>query len=200
MTSRSLLCSVSLLVFAAVPAHAQEAPPGWDGYRFGMTLEEAAAVPGLSFEEGDKESRGSQKTLHSASDVEVGGTPFRVFLDFAVGEDFTEGWLSAIRLAWQRRDISEARCAQKHGEILERAGTRYGSLKRHEHRDTEHRFSRYSAFKQWWSKENGFKKFAIDTGWSEKPSDNKAQTCEITISYEGGQPPAKKPAAGGREF
>lgn len=199
MTSRSLLCSVSLLVFAAVPAHAQEAPPGWDAYRFGMTLEEAAAVPGLSFEE-ETESGKAQKTLHSASDVEVGGTPFRVFLDFTVGEDFAEGWLSAIRLSWERKDISESRCAQKHSEILERVGTRYGSLKRDEHRDTEHRFSRYSAFKQWWSKENGFKKFAIDTGWSEKPSGNRVQTCEITISYEGGQPPAKKPAAGGREF
>jgi hypothetical protein len=203
MKIRAFLTAASMLVLAVLPAHAEEeAPEGWDAYRFGMTLEEATAVPGLAFEEWRNDEDIQQKVLRSASEVEVGGTPFRVTLHFRLGGGYDEGWLSLIRLMWKRSQVSEVRCAQKHGQIVERMDARYGVLTRSD-RDGPYGngSSSYSAYKHWWVKQRGdFTVVKVRTHWNEHAGSHDPNVCDITISYDGGKPPAKEPAPGIRQF
>jgi|GEM_PF-3573989 len=202
MKIRAFLTAASMLVLAALPAHAEEeAPDGWDAYRFGMTLEEATAVPGLAFEEWRNDEDIQKKVLRSASEVEVGVTPFRIMLHFRFKGGYDEGWLSLIRLMWKRSQVSETRCAQKHGQIVERMDVRYGVLKRFDQRRSDGSGALYSAHKPWWVEQRGdFTSTEVMTHWNEHAGSHDPNVCDITISYDGGKPPAKEPAPGTRQF
>lgn len=185
MRCRPLLYAACLAALIPFSAQAEEELAGWGKYRFGMTIEEAKAVPGLAFEDGYSEEALPEKRLRSTNEAQIEGMPFHASLTFWTGEGHSGGWLKQVHLFWGSAHVGKAACQQKGADIQAKLETRYGpSTPRPAGGTTLIETQRNWSGKSLWTR----------THWVQEGAFEGPQKCGIDLIYSGGEAPVTAPA------
>jgi len=185
MRRRSLLYAACLAALIPFAAQAEGDLAGWGKYQFGMTIEEAKAVPGLSFEGGYSEDTLTEKRLRSANEAQIGGMPFHASLTFWTGEGHSGGWLKQIHLFWGSAHIAKAVCQQKGVDIQKKLEARYGPFTPRPAGGT----TLIETQRDW-----SGKSLWVRTHWVQEGAFDGPQKCGIDLIYSGGEAPVTAPA------